>query len=94
MRGGAQKPLRTEEGDVDGNVHDASDGPERDERRNAYLRSPGCSVLQSPATYVLKNLESAIATVVAECNERQPLQHQPSAGGPPPRSGEVLERPI
>jgi hypothetical protein len=39
---------------------------------------------------VLMRLEDAIATIVAACNERAPLHHQPSAGGPPPRAGEVL----
>lgn len=77
--------------EVDGKSHGVGDGPERDERRDAYLRSRGFLVLRLPAAYVLKNLEGAIATVVAECNGRKPLHHQPSAGGSPPRIGEVLE---
>ena len=81
--------------EIDGQSHNAGDRPDRpdrDERRDIYLRSRGFSVLRLSAVCVLNNLEGAIAMIVTECNKRQPLHHQPSAAGPPPRSGEVFER--
>ena len=76
--------------EIDGRSHDHGNRPERDERRDAFLRSRGFSVLRLPASYVLKDLAGAIAGIVAACGEQLPLHHQPAAGGPPPRSGEVL----
>jgi very-short-patch-repair endonuclease len=75
--------------EIDGQAHDRDERPERDERRDAFLRSRGFAVLRLPASYVLKDLAGAVAAVVAACDERLPLHHQPAAGGPPPRSGEV-----
>jgi very-short-patch-repair endonuclease len=75
--------------EIDGQAHDRGDRPERDERRDSFLRSRGFAVLRLPAKYVLKDLAGAIAAIVAACDERLPLHHQPAAGGPPPRSGEV-----
>jgi very-short-patch-repair endonuclease len=75
--------------EVDGAAHDRGDRPERDVRRDAYLRSRGFEVLRISAREILGNLEGAIMTVVVACDRRSPLHHQPVAGGPPPRSGEV-----
>nr|WP_310533067.1 DUF559 domain-containing protein [Novosphingobium sp.] len=77
--------------EIDGRIHDHGDRPERDLRRIAYLQSRGFEVLRLPASFVLKDLSGAIQTIVAACNGRLPLHHQPAAGGPPPRSGEVLK---
>ena len=76
--------------EIDGKAHDMGDRPERDERRDAYLRARGFAVLRIPATFVLKDLNAAIEAIVVFCSEQSPLHHQPVAGGPPPRSGEVL----
>jgi very-short-patch-repair endonuclease len=76
--------------EIDGGSHGFGDRPERDERRDAFLRSQGFAVLRLPARYVLKDLAGAIAGIVAACGEATPLYHQPAAGGSPPRAGEVL----
>lgn len=78
--------------EIDGRSHDHGDRPKRDERRDAFLRSRGFAILRLPASYVLQDLSGAIAAIVATCAERLPLHHQPAAGGPPPRSGEVLRK--
>jgi very-short-patch-repair endonuclease len=76
--------------EIDGEAHNRGDRPERNERRDAFLRSQGFAVLHLPAGYVLNDLAGAIAAIVTACSERPPLHHQPAAGGPPPRSGEVF----
>ena len=74
--------------EIDGVVHDMGEEPERDARRDAYLRSRGFAVLRIAAKDVLKDLRGAIEAIVAACDAREPLHHP--AGGPPPRAGEVL----
>ena len=74
--------------EIDGQAHDAGDRPERDRRRDAWLAARGFRVLRLPAHYVLKQLDDAIATIVAACDDSTPPP--PLRGGPPPRSGEVL----
>jgi len=80
--------------EIDGLAHDRGDRPERDGRRDSYLRSRGFAVLRIPARNVLNDLASAIAGIVEFCRVRPPLHHQPfgklRTGGPPPRSGEVI----
>ena len=75
--------------EIDGIAHDMGERPERDERRDAYLRSRGFLILRIPAREVLKDLSAAVETIVTACVDRLPLHHP--SGGPPPRSGEVLE---
>jgi very-short-patch-repair endonuclease len=75
--------------EIDGTSHDRGDRPERDERRDTFLCSRGFVVLRPHASYVLQDLAGAIAAIVAACDEREALHHQPAAGDPPPRSGEV-----
>ena len=77
--------------EIDGEAHNAGDRPERDVQRDMSLRARGFKILRLPAAYVLQSIDDAIATIVAVCVERQPHHHQPLAGGPPPRSGEVFE---
>ena len=74
--------------EIDGVAHERGDRPERDIRRDVWLEARGFAVLRLPADYVLKNLEGAIAAIVAACDARSPLHHP--SGGPPPRSREVL----
>lgn len=76
--------------EIDGEVHNRGDQPERDLKRDAFLAARGFMVLRLPARFVLANLEDAVLTIVSACDERVPLHHQPSAGGPPPRAGEAL----
>jgi very-short-patch-repair endonuclease len=76
--------------EIDGETHSRGDRPERDLKRDAFLTARGFAVLRLSARFVLASVDDAIATIVAACDERLPLHHQPLAGGPPPRSGEVL----
>jgi very-short-patch-repair endonuclease len=76
--------------EVDGAAHGMGDRPKRDERRDAYLRSRGFAMLRITARDVLRNLEEVVTAIVGACDAGGPLHHQPWAGGPPPRSGEVL----
>jgi very-short-patch-repair endonuclease len=77
--------------EIDGEAHDRGDRPQRDERRDAYLHSRGFAILRLPASYVLCDLSAAITAIVSACDERSPLHHRAAPGGPPPRSGEVLQ---
>jgi very-short-patch-repair endonuclease len=76
--------------EIDGEIHNRGDQPERDLRRDADLATRGFTVLRLPARFVLASLDDTIATIVLACDERLPLHHQPLAGGPPPRAREVL----
>jgi very-short-patch-repair endonuclease len=76
--------------EIDGEVHNRGDRPERDLMRDGYLAARGFHVLRLPAQFVLNSLEDAIATIVAACDERKPLHHSAAPSGPPPRAGEVL----
>ncbi len=78
--------------EVDGETHDRGDQPERDEIRDQIMAERGFRMLRIPAREVLKNMESCVLGIVAACDECPPLHHRPAADGPPPRSGEVLER--
>jgi very-short-patch-repair endonuclease len=80
--------------EIDGFAHDTGDRPARDLRRDSYLHSRGFAVIRIPASEVLKDLTCAIEGIVAFCDEREPLHHQPAAGGPPPRAGEVFGKPL
>ena len=75
--------------EIDGAAHDRGDRPARDAARDTSLQSRGFAVLRLPARFVLADLAAAIAAIVSACDARHPLHHQPVAGGPPPRSGEV-----
>ncbi|WP_298286725.1 endonuclease domain-containing protein [Novosphingobium sp.] len=76
--------------EIDGTAHDRGDRPERDKRRDDELKRRGFRVLRIPARDVLVDLDAAIRGIVAACDDQSPLHHQPLAGGPPPRSGEVF----
>ncbi len=72
--------------EVDGQAHDRGDRPERDERRDAFLRERGYRLLRIAATDVLKDPDGVAEAVVAAAAD--PLHHRASRGGPPPRAGE------
>ena len=74
--------------EVDGEAHDRGDRPNRDERRDAYLRELGFTVTRIPAREVLKNLEGVVLGIVEQCRRLGPLHHPARPDGPPPRSGE------
>jgi very-short-patch-repair endonuclease len=74
--------------EIDGEAHNRGDRPERDVRRDAYVKARGFVVLRLPAQYVLENLEGAIISIVAACDELRP--HRTGFAGRPLRAGEVL----
>jgi len=80
--------------EIDGEAHNCGDRPECDARRDAHLASLGFQVFRIPARDVLTHLDDVITAIVAACDARPPLHHQPLAGGPPPRFGEVLRTSI
>jgi very-short-patch-repair endonuclease len=50
--------------EVDGEAHARGDRPERDEKRDAWLRENGVRVLRIPAREVLSNLEGVVRHTV------------------------------
>jgi very-short-patch-repair endonuclease len=73
--------------EVDGAVHGYGDRAARDEERDRFLGDNGIDVLRVPASAVLQDMQSVLATIVARVAA---TLHQPAAG-PPPRSGEEQE---
>ncbi|HEU0135293.1 MAG TPA: DUF559 domain-containing protein [Allosphingosinicella sp.] len=76
--------------EVDGEVHDRGDRPERDARRDPFLEQLGFLTMRIPAREVFSNLEGVVLGILAECRRRGPLHH--ASHGPPPRSGEEWAR--
>ena len=71
--------------EIDGEAHDRGDRPERDAARDAWLGKAGISTLRIPASMVLRDLDAAVAGIVAEARSRLPLHHPAAPDGPPPR---------
>lgn len=68
--------------EVDGDGHSMGDQPERDERRDAWLRGKGVEVLRFDAAEVFKDPEAVVTAIVSEARRRLPL-HQAAPGSPP-----------
>jgi very-short-patch-repair endonuclease len=51
--------------EIDGCGHNMGDQPQRDERKDAWLAERGVRVLRLPAELVLKDMDSALGTIVA-----------------------------
>lgn len=60
--------------EIDGEAHNRGDRPQRDVRRDAWLRAQGFQIVRLPAAYVLDNLEGSVAAIVAACDEHIPLR--------------------
>ena len=71
--------------EVDGISHDMGDRPQRDMRRDAWLKSEGLDTVRIPAADILKDVVSVADSIVAFARSRLPLYHPASLGGPPPR---------
>ena len=56
--------------EIDGLVHDMSDRPERDQKRDAFVSAQGIEVLRVPAGDVLKSPEDVAEAIVALCRKR------------------------
>ena len=74
--------------EVDGEVHNRGDQPQRDLVRDRVMGERGFRTLRFPATEILKNMEGCVSMIVAAC--REVGTPPPPRGGPPPRSGEEL----
>ena len=58
--------------EVDGQSHDMGDLPERDLRRDAWLRSKGIQVVHIPAVDVLRSAEDVVESLIAYCAAMPP----------------------
>ena len=79
--------------EVDGEVHNRSDRPERDAARDAWFAAQGVLTLRYPAIDVLTNLDGVVAQIIAAAMERcapsRTPRHPPppSPPAPPPPGG-------
>lgn len=55
--------------EVDGASHDMGDNPERDARRDVWLKEQGLRMLRVKAADVLEDLEAVVRMMVAECGK-------------------------
>ena len=55
--------------EVDGQGHGFGDRPQRDARRDAYLRSKGVRTLRISASTVLRDVNDAVRTILAAVEE-------------------------
>ena len=72
--------------EVDGHGHDRGNRPQRDERRDAFLRERGYRLPRIGATDLLNDPDGVAEAVIAAAAD--PLHHRAARGGPPPRAGE------
>jgi very-short-patch-repair endonuclease len=52
--------------EVDGDVHNMGDNPQRDVRRDAYLRDQGFRIVRFDAADVLRNLDGVAQAILVE----------------------------
>lgn len=50
--------------EIDGISHDLADQPQRDERRDAWLKKQGVTVMRIPARELLQNVDEAADAIV------------------------------
>ena len=75
--------------EVDGELHNRGDRPERDAVRNAWVKQQGFDTIRFPAVDVLKNMEGVVIAIVEKCRKRIPPRNGPRREQNPPRNGEV-----
>ena len=75
--------------EVDGEGHGYGDRPGHDERRDRWLAGRGVAVLRLPARLVLKDMDSAIRTILAQVETLGMQPPSRPSGGLPPK-GEDL----
>ena len=71
--------------EVDGQGHGFGDRPERDERRDTFIRAQGIDVLRISASSVLRDPESVVAWMLAGAQKR--IDGRTAV--PPPRAPSV-----
>ena len=69
--------------EIDGISHDMGDRPQRDVRRDAWLRSEGIDTMRIAAVDVLKDAGAVADGIIGVAMERLPLHH-PARAGPSP----------
>jgi very-short-patch-repair endonuclease len=69
--------------EIDGSSHDMGDRPQRDARRDAWLKSEGLDTVRIPATDVLKDVGAVADGIVKLALSRLPLHHPAIAGRSP-----------
>ena len=62
--------------EVDGESHGMGDRPQRDARRDRWLRDRGVKVIRFSATDVMKDLESVVTAILLDCRDRVPPHRQ------------------
>ena len=72
--------------EIDGMSHGMGDRPERDRRRDYWLRSQGLKVMRIPADDVMRDLDSAVRAILTTASDQLPLHHLATLDGSPPRS--------
>jgi len=70
--------------EVDGHAHEIGDRPDRDERRDAFLRTKGIDTIRIPASEVLKDAVAIAERVVLLARSRLPQNHPAISGTAPP----------
>jgi len=53
--------------EIDGEAHNMGDNPQRDRRRDAWLRDLGLRVLRFEARELMKDLESVVTAILFAC---------------------------
>jgi very-short-patch-repair endonuclease len=53
--------------EIDGMSHDMADRPDRDQRRDMWLRGQGMSVLRFAATDVMNDLQAVVTAITLAC---------------------------
>lgn len=76
--------------EVDGSAHNMGDRPERDTRRDTWLREQGLRVIRFDAADVMSDTNSVILAILRACSDELPLHH--ASDGPPPRAMRREER--
>ncbi|MFL6768887.1 MAG: endonuclease domain-containing protein [Sphingomicrobium sp.] len=71
--------------EIDGEAHNRGDRPQRDEARDAWLRTAGVRTLRIAAADVLSDADAVVRWVFTEAEARLPLHHPALPDGPPPR---------
>ena len=61
--------------EVDGFSHELGDNPQRDERRDRWIRAQGVETIRVSADDVRTNLEGVVIHIINRCVERTPPPH-------------------
>ena len=76
--------------EIDGIVHDMGDNPDRDRRRDAWLRSEGFEVVRIPASDVLRDPAEIAESLALLCSAEPPPTRLRRATSPSGGDSEVV----